>query len=802
MTLYNLDIERGILNAILLDGKVYEDVAAILRPSDFYLPFHQAVFESMEELYKKDFPIDEVFLKEELQKKGKYDEDLFFEILSSAPIEAVEIYAKELKDLATKRELIHLSTEIKKIVLEEDKKAIEEVEEIQSKLFQIATSNLSGDFKNSLNVVKNTIEFIKKQAAKKNKIVTGLDTGFIELNRMTSGFNEGDLIIIAARPSMGKCLGKGTKVIMYDGSLKNVEDVKVGDLLMGDDSTPRRVLSIARGREMMYWIRQNKGIDYRVNESHILSLKRSRNEGDKKHGEILNISVKEFLQKSEKFRNNFKGYKVAIEFEEKLLEVDPYFLGIWLGDGRCDDVRITTTDKEVVEFLKNYAKELGLNLKKYEIDNKAPIYSITGEKGNKNSLQSKLRKLGVLGNKHIPLKYIANSTEKRLKLLAGLIDSDGYYDKNCNGYEITQKNLKLAKDIKYLCDTLGFRTSLIEKPVNYNGKTLSFYRVRIFGDINKIPVKVERKKAREYKSNRDFQMTGIKIEKDKIDDYYGFEIDGNKLFLLEDGTVTHNTAFALNIALNVIKQDKGVAIFSLEMPSEQLMMRMLSAASRIPLQDIRRGNLTEEEWSKLTEVADNISEKPLFVDDEGNINIHTIRAKLRKLKAQNPNLSLAIIDYLQLISSDQKERHLAIAEISRSLKLLARELQIPIIALSQLNRALEARPNKRPLLSDLRESGAIEQDADIIMFIYRDDVYKMMEAKKKQKEALEKGEKVDIDFQEKEVEEAEIIIGKQRNGPTGTIDMLFHKKYTKFEDKTGGYKEVEPTEANIELPSI
>ena len=802
MNLYNIDIERGLLSAILFDGKVYEDIASILKPNDFYLPFHQAVFETMEELYKKDLPIDEIFLRDELRKKNKFDEELFLEILGTTPVEAVEVYAKELKDLATKRELIHLSNEIKKIVLEEDKKAVEEVEEIQSKLFSIATSNLAGDFKSSFSVVQDTLQFIKTQVAKKNKIVTGLDTGFIELNRITSGFGEGDLIIIAARPSMGKCLGKGTKVIMYDGSLKNVEDIKVGDLLMGDDSTPRKVLSIARGREMMYWIRQNKGIDYRVNESHILSLKRSRNEGNKKHGEILNISVKEFLQKSEKFRNNFKGYKVAIEFEEKPLEIDPYFLGIWLGDGRNDDVRITNTDKEVIEFLDQYAKMLGLTLKEYKIDEKAPIYAITGNKGNANSLQAKLRKLGVLNNKHIPHKYIANSTQNRLKLLAGIIDSDGYYDKQCNGYEITQKNLRLAKDIKYLADTLGFRTSLIKKPVNYNGNVLKFFRVRIFGDVDKIPVKIERKKARRYKSNRDWQMTGIKIEPDKIDDYYGFEIDGNRLFLLEDGTVTHNTAFALNLALNVIKQDKGVAIFSLEMPAEQLMLRMLSAASKIPLQDIRRGSLNEQEWSKLSAIADEISAKPLFVDDEGYINIHTIRAKLRKLKAQNPDLSLAVIDYLQLIASDQRERHLAIAEISRSLKLLARELQIPIIALSQLNRALESRPNKRPMLSDLRESGAIEQDADIIMFIYRDDVYKAMEAKQKQKEALEKGKAVEIDFKEKEVEDAEIIIGKQRNGPTGTVEMLFHKKYTLFTDKVSEVKEIEPTNAQIEIPDI
>ena len=470
MNLYNLDIERGILSAILFDGKVYEDVAAILTPADFYLPFHQHVFETMEELYKKDMPIDEIFLKDELQKKNQFDEELFFEILGTAPVEAVEAYARELKDLATKRELIHLSNEIKKMVLEEDKRAVEEVEEIQSKLFHIATSNLSGDFKNSRTIINDTLEFIKKQAAKSNKIVTGLDTGFIELNKMTSGFGEGDLIILAARPSMGK------------------------------------------------------------------------------------------------------------------------------------------------------------------------------------------------------------------------------------------------------------------------------------------------------------------------------------------------TALALNIALNVVKRNEGVAIFSLEMPAEQLMLRMISAAATIPLQDIRRGNMSPEDWSKLSAVADELATKPLYVDDEGNVNIHTIRAKLRKLKAQNPNLSLAIVDYLQLISSDQRERHLAIAEISRSLKLLARELQIPIIALSQLNRQLESRPNKRPMLSDLRESGAIEQDADIIMFIYRDDVYKAMEAKQKQKEAQEKGKSIEINFEEKEVEEAEIIIGKQRNGPTGTVEMLFQKKYTRFIDKTEDVIEVEHTEADVigdvDMPQI
>jgi len=167
-------------------------------------------------------------------------------------------------------------------------------------------------------------------------------------------------------------------------------------------------------------------------------------------------------------------------------------------------------------------------------------------------------------------------------------------------------------------------------------------------------------------------------------------------------------------------------------------------------------------------------------------------------------VELAIIDYLQLMTgSGTKDRHLEISEISRSLKLLARELQIPIIALSQLNRSLESRPDKRPMLSDLRESGAIEQDADVILFVYRDDVYKLKELKQKQKEAAEKGIKLDMpEFQEKKVEEAEIIIGKQRNGPTGVVRLFFHKDYVKFaEEATEISREYEMRETNIEVPT-
>ena len=190
------------------------------------------------------------------------------------------------------------------------------------------------------------------------------------------------------------------------------------------------------------------------------------------------------------------------------------------------------------------------------------------------------------------------------------------------------------------------------------------------------------------------------------------------------------TAFCLNLPQNALDDGRGVAIFSLEMPAEQLMLRMLSAKTSIPLQKLKVGDMDDGQWEHLRNAADLMSKRKFFVDDNGSVDIHQVRAKLRKLKSQQPEIPLAIIDYLQLMgSAGNRDRHLEVSDISRGLKLLARELNIPIIALSQLNRGLESRSDKRPMLSDLRESGAIEQDADMILFVYRDDVYRMREEK-------------------------------------------------------------------------
>ena len=807
--LYNLAFERSILSSIVFEPSQFDELSTALREDDFYLPAHQDIFKVMMLLLQKDQPIDEEFIKKELIKMKKFDEQVMLEILSANPISNTRAYVDEIKDKSLKRHLLTLTTEIKRVTVEEELPSAEVIDIVEKKLYDITQDNQTSDFKDSPKMTFDTMEYIKEMKARGNSVLVGVDTGFHELNKMTTGFGKGDLVIIAARPAMGKCLGLGTKIVMYDGTLKNVEDVKVGDQLMGDDSTPRNVLSLAKGREKMFWVRQNKGIDYRVNESHILSLKRSRNEGKHTHGDILNIEVKEYNKKSKRFHSNYKGYKVGIDFKQQKLEIDPYFLGLWLGDGASSNVSIASIDSEIIEYLSEYAEKLNLQLSVQTPKDKCPIYSITsGQRGiskhKDKSLQKKLRDIGVLNNKHIPHNYLQNSEKNRLKLLAGLLDSDGYYDDKFHVFEIVQKNEHLTQQIKFLADSLGFRVSMKTKKarikkINYE---CDVYRLRIVGDLDKIPTKLPRKQARKLLAKRDFQHTGVKVEYDKVDDYYGFTIDGNSLFLLEDMTVTHNTSFILNTVNSLILQGKGVAFFSLEMPAEQLMLRLLSIQTSIPLQQLRLGDMNDDQWSNLNGAIDRMNSAKLFVDDQGSININQLRSKLRKLKNQHPEIEIAVIDYLQIMQGvGNQDRHLQVSEISRGLKMLARELEMPVVALSQLNRGVESRNDKRPMLSDIRESGSIEQDADIILFVYRDDVYLYKEEKEREKAAKAEGKEFTSEYVEKEEEEAEIIIGKQRNGPTGHVKLIFQKKLTRFVDAPAYSTGVETVYENIDTSS-
>jgi replicative DNA helicase len=275
-------------------------------------------------------------------------------------------------------------------------------------------------------------------------------------------------------------------------------------------------------------------------------------------------------------------------------------------------------------------------------------------------------------------------------------------------------------------------------------------------------------KELEKRVGRQALVTGTTTGYEKLDEMTA-GLQDSDLIIVAARPSMGKTAFALNLALNAATKGETpvpTAIFSLEMSMDQIMMRLLCCQGRVDLVNLRRGSIDDQDWAKLFDAANVISSAPLFVDDTPALSTMELRARCRRLKAEH-NLGLVVVDYLQLMraSRDIDSREQEISDISRNLKALAKELNIPVIALSQLNRKVEERGDKRPMLSDLRESGAIEQDADVIMFIYRDEVYNKKDD----------NPKAGI---------AEIIIGKQRNGPVGEVELFFKKQYSRFENLT------------------
>jgi superfamily II DNA or RNA helicase len=381
----------------------------------------------------------------------------------------------------------------------------------------------------------------------------------VYMNHVTS-LNNTSGGILEVPCGRGKCLGKDTPILMYDGTIKMVQDIKVGDHIMGDDSTPRRILTLARGREMMYKVCSKKGDGYIVNESHILSLKTSISMNKKTpKNSIVDMPVYEYLELPSYYHGRsgpLLGYRVPIAFLEKPVEIDPYLVGFWLGDGSSKGTIITTQESYVIKYIVDCfkTKHPSLYLKYTGAQYDYRINTISKDK--KNILMDFLRKYDMIQNKHIPYHYKCNSRKNQLELLAGLIDSDGYFHDNC--IEIIQKNERLLDDIIFLARSLGFSafksevkktcTNAKDAEGNLVRKTGTYYKTNIFGDgLQDIPTVCPRKKAHKRELIRDSLKYRINLEKLKEDDYYGFEIDGNRRFVLGDFTVTHNTVMGLKI---------------------------------------------------------------------------------------------------------------------------------------------------------------------------------------------------------------------------------------------------------------
>ena len=395
----------------------------------------------------------------------------------------------------------------------------------------------------------------------------------------------------------GKCKAINTPVIMYNGVVKMVQDIVVGDQLMGEDSMPRNVLSLGRGRDTMYEVVPIKGTIYTFNSEHILSLKitslgvsfEKRNTNrcwkakylDKKTlknkslsfkekheaetflkkmnniNDIVDIAIKDYIKLNKFIKQSLKLYRVPVDFPHREVPFDPYIIGFWIGDGTSANTGITTQDSVVVKYLKESLGKYNCYLHYYENRRKYNHYHYKIDTlGSKNYFLQVLKDLNLLNNKHIPELYKINSRKVRLELLAGLMDSDGH---NAGGYfEFVQKKEETAEGVAYLARSLGFaaykrvkKTSWIYKGIKKFGTA---FRVTISGNVDEIPVKISRKKQNPRKQKKDVLVSGFKVVEKPVGDYYGFELDGNHRYLLGDFTVTHNTVMALHLLAKLKKR--------------------------------------------------------------------------------------------------------------------------------------------------------------------------------------------------------------------------------------------------------
>ena len=362
--------------------------------------------------------------------------------------------------------------------------------------------------------------------------------------------------IIADDVGLGKCHGKGTEILMSNGTIKKVEDIKVGENLMGDDGTPRTVLGLARGQEQMYKITLTNGDSYTCNESHILALTVSKGNRYKhwKSEDKVEMTVKDYIALPEWVKEKvFKMYKVPIhDFNCKIQpKMDAHLYGIWLGDGSTNEFAFTINDMdtELIQYINSYANAHNFNIR---LKDGRGCHEYHLNKGVLNStpyMEREIIKQSSINGKHILPEYKYGSDKIRLQVLAGLLDTDGHLIDNC--YEIVTKFVQLKDDILFICRSLGFSVTHGIKTVD--GK--DYYRIYISGNTDRIPCLLKRKQASIRKQKKNPLIYGFKVEPLGIDDYYGFEITGNKLYCLGDFTVTHNTNQAISVLLDRI--DKG-----------------------------------------------------------------------------------------------------------------------------------------------------------------------------------------------------------------------------------------------------
>ncbi|HEV7871930.1 MAG TPA: replicative DNA helicase [Modestobacter sp.] len=715
------------------------------------------------------------------------------------------------------------------------------VDRAQQEIYDVTEKRMSEDYSRLADVLQPTMDELDAIASR-GGTARGVPTGIRDLDELTNGLQSGQMIVIAARPGVGKALALDTPIATPAG-WTTMGEVTVGDRVIGADGRPTTVVAatgVMSGRPC-YEVHFSDGSVLVADAQHQwLTDDRASRRSARAAGTGCNgyrdqrtsaaVRTTEELARTVRCatRDARPNHSVAnaapLELPEAALPLPPYVLGVWLGDGTSASAHYTSADPEIAAYIEadglvveRTSAELRHVMRLPARDGatawpcpvcgelfvpETPQVQTCGEtcggklrasgdlgraatcpdcggrspglarcadcRGDHGTVTGLLRSLGVLGGKHVPAAYLRASFAQRRALLAGLLDTGGTVAPS-GVVQVAVTDQRLAEGVRELIASLGHRVRMSRKRVAGRSEASSTCFTLTFGTDEEV-FRLERKKLlHKERGARTSTAPGVRFITDvrPIDSVpvRCIQVDAaDSLFLAGRSFIpTHNSTLGLDIARSAsVKHHMPAAIFSLEMSKHEITMRLLSAEAKVPLHHMRAGTLSDEDWSKLARRMGEIADAPLYIDDSPNMTMMEIRAKARRLKQRN-DLQLIVIDYLQLMTSGKKveSRQQEVSEFSRALKLLAKELELPVIAMSQLNRGSEQRQDKKPMLSDLRESGSIEQDADMVMMIHREDMY--------EKESPRAGE-------------ADIMLVKHRNGPTANVTVAFQGHYSRFVD--------------------
>jgi replicative DNA helicase len=850
---HSADSERAILGAIILDNALVNQAIELLKPDDFYIRAHQFVFRAMISLSERGAEINPILLGEELRREGVVEQvggiAFVSELTYGLPhFNNVTAYAKVVRGKSLLRQLVRVSNKITSEALEEEDEAELILDHAEQMIFALADERTRQGFAHVKPVADQLLEKVQEMAGR-SAMLTGLTTGFTELDTMTSGLQPSDLIIVAARPSMGKCLAFDSEILLTDGSVSTIEEIhrtRSAELLtLGCDFRLKATSPTAYvddGIKPVYRVTTRLGRVVETTLSHpFLTLDGWQQLSRLKVGD--KVAVPRVL--------DVFGRGEMRECEVKLL-------AYLLGDGCLTGASpVFTVGKTALrkDFEDAVAEFGGVETRQANSKDRTfalRIRRVKESSGRTNPVTSWLKDLGVYGcdshAKFVPAPIFRLRRALLALFLNRLFATDGWAcllrsGQPQLGYASVSRTL--ARQIQHLLLRFGVIASLKERSVKYRGGRRTAWQLDIT-DLRSIQTFIEeigihgKEEAleavsgalvnRRHQTNRDLIPVGVwnqlaaqkganswgslarqaglkghtnihvgrralsrtrllalataldseglrrlatsdvywdevvSIEAVGSKQVYDLTIPDTHNFVANDICV-HNTSLCLTLAQNAAVQAGAVVgIFSLEMSKESLVMRMLCSEGRVDAHRFRSGFLSRDEWARLAGALGTLAETKIFIDDTPGISVLEMRAKARRLAAEQKRLDLIVVDYLQLMSGSSRRtesRQQEVSQISRELKGLAKELNVPLVALSQLSRAPESRTDHRPQLADLRESGAIEQDADVVAFIYREEQYSRTE------------ENAGL---------AELIIAKQRNGPTGMVKLAFLKEFTRFEN--------------------